>query len=110
MKKFCVYLREHILKMIDFKKKNIKLLTKEEQESYENAKICCICEEELKNKYLKHKNHGKDRDHFHYGEPRSAGHSLCNLRYSVPKKIPIIFHNGSNFDYHFIIKKLEETF
>ena len=50
MRKFCVYLREHILKMIDFKKKNIKLIKKAEQESYENAKICCICEEELKNK------------------------------------------------------------
>ena len=26
----------------------------------------------------------------------------------MPKKIPIIFNNGSNYDYHFIIKKLAE--
>ena len=33
----------------------MKLLTKEQQESYENAKICYICKEEFENKYLKHK-------------------------------------------------------
>ena len=26
------------------------------------------------------------------------------------KKIPIVFHNGSNYDYHFIIKELTEEF
>ena len=39
MKKFCESLREHAMKMITFKKKKMKLLTKEKQESYENAKI-----------------------------------------------------------------------
>ena len=43
MKKFWEFLREHAMKTIDFKKKKIKLLTKEQQESYENAKICYIC-------------------------------------------------------------------
>ena len=28
---------------IILKKKNMKLLTKEQQESYENAKVCYIC-------------------------------------------------------------------
>ena len=28
----------------------------------------------------------------------------------MPKKIPITFHNGSNYDYHFIIKELAEEF
>ena len=27
-------------------------------------------------------------------------------KYRVPKEIPINFHNGSNYDYHFLIKKL----
>ena len=33
---------------------------------------------------------------------------ICNLRYKVPKEIPIVFHNGSIYDYHFIIKELVE--
>ena len=51
------------------------------------------------------------RDHCRYtGEYGGAAHSICNLKYSVPKKMPIVFHNGSNYDYHFIIKELAEEF
>ena len=39
-----------------------------------------------------------------------AAHSNCNLRYKIPREIPVIFHNGSTYDYHFIIKKLVEEF
>ena len=35
---------------------------------------------------------------------------MCNLRYKVPKEIPIVFHNGSTYDYHFIIKELVKEF
>ena len=37
-------------------------------------------------------------------------HNKCNLKYSVPKEIPIVLHNGSNYDYHLImiIKDLSE--
>ena len=28
----------------------------------------------------------------------------------MPKKTPIVFHNGLNHDYHFIIKELAEEF
>ena len=28
----------------------------------------------------------------------------------MPEKIPILFHNESNYDYHFIIKELAEEF
>ena len=27
-----------------------------------------------------------------------------------PKKSPLVFHNGTNYDYHFIIKELPEEF
>ena len=37
-----------------------------------------------------------------------APQSICNLKYSVTKKIPIVFENGSDHDYHFIIKELAE--
>ena len=35
-------------------------------------------------------------------------HSICNLKYSVAKKIPIAFYNVSNYYYHFIKKNLAE--
>ena len=37
-------------------------------------------------------------------------HSLLNLKYNAPKKTHIVFHNGSNYDYHFIITELAEKF
>ena len=39
MKTFCESLREYEIEIINFKKKKMKLLTKEQQESYENANI-----------------------------------------------------------------------
>ena len=105
MKNLCEFSREHAMKIINFKKIKMKLLTKERQGSYENAKISCNCKETFENKYLKDRKYRKVRDHCPYtGEYRGAAHSICNLKYCVPKKIPIVFHNGSNYDYHFIIK------
>ena len=44
------------------------------------------------------------------GKFRGAAHNICNLRYKIPKEIHIVFHNGSSYDYHFIIKQLEIEF
>ena len=53
----------------------------------------------------------KVRGHCHYtGKYRGAAHSSCNLRYELPKEIPIVSHNGSTDDYHFIIRKLAKEF
>ena len=47
----------------------------------------------------------KVKDHCHYtGKYRGPAHSICNLRYQTPKEIQIVLHNGSTYDYHFIIK------
>ena len=57
------------------------------------------------------KKHYKVRDHCHYtAKHRGAAHNICNLRYKIPKEIPIVFHNGSTYDYHFIIKELVTEF
>ena len=110
-KKFYEFLREHTLKIINLKKKRMKLLTKEQQESYENAEICYFCQEKFENKYLTDKKCCKVRDDCHYlGKYRDATHSICNLKYIVLEKIPIVFHNGPNYDCHFIIKGLAEEF
>ena len=44
------------------------------------------------------------------GKYRGAAHRICNLRYKIPKEIPVVFHNGSTYDYHFIIKQLAREF
>ena len=89
----------------------MKLLTNEQQESYENLKSCYIFQEKFENKHWKNKKYCKVRDRCHYTrEYRGAAHSICNLKYRVPKKVPRVFHNGSNYDYHFIIKELAEEF
>ena len=43
------------MKMINFKKNKMKLLAKEQQELYENAKICYIYKERNEDKYKKEK-------------------------------------------------------
>ena len=51
------------------------------------------------------------RDHCHYtGKVRGAALNICNLRYIVPKAIPVVFRNGSTYDYHFIFRQLQEEF
>ena len=58
---------------------------------------------------MKDKKYYKVSDHCHYTETyRGATHSIRNLKCSAPKKIPVAFHNGSNYDYDFFIKKLGE--
>ena len=65
----------------------MKLLTKEQQESYKNVQICYICKEKNGNKYMKDKKYCKVSDHYYYtGEYRGAAHSICNLKYSILKK------------------------
>ena len=108
MKKSSKYLREHASKIINYEKKKMIPLTTEEKIYHNKQKICYICKKEF-NKNDK-KNY-KVRDNFHCTDKyRGVAHNICNLRYKVPKEIPIVFHNGSIYDFHFIIKKLVNEF
>ena len=70
--------REHAIKIINFKKEKTKLLKKEQQESYENAKFYDICKEKIDNKCFKDKKYHKVRDRCHYtGQYSVAPHSIC---------------------------------
>ena len=83
-------------------------LTKKEEKNHNNQKVCYICKKEFD---TSDKKHHKVRDHCHYsGKYRGAVHNICNLRYKIPKEIPIVFHNSSTYDYHFIIKELAKEF
>ena len=89
-------------------------LTNKEIKSYEKQKVCYICKKMFcddKNEKSEYDLYHKVKDHCHYTwKCRGAVHNIWNLRCNVPKKIPIVFHNGSAYDYHFSIKKLAEEF
>ena len=89
-------------------------LSDKETKFYEKQKVCYICKKRVstdendKNEFKLYRN---IRDHCHYTKKfREAAHSICNLRYKTPKEIPVVFHNGSTYDYHFIINKLAKEF
>ena len=108
MNKFCKDLREHVTKIINFEKKKMIPLTTKEKIYHNKQKICYVCKKEFNNN---DKKNYKVTDHCHYtGKYRGAAHNICNLRYKVPKEIPIVFHNGSTYDYRFIIKELVKEF
>ena len=100
---------EHVIKI--FKEINYKIyrnekkepiLSKYEEEEFQEATECYICEnifEELTNKV---------REHNHLsGEYRGAACQSCNTKEGKTcKLIPVFFHNGSNYDFHFIIEEL----
>ena len=97
--------------MINFEEKEIMPLTNKEIKSYDKQRICYVCEKKFcddKNKKKEYDLYHKVRDHCHYAG--GAAHNICNLKYHVPKTIPIVFHNGSAYDYHFVVKKLAEEF
>ena len=103
--KFCKDLREHATKIINYGKKKMIPLTTKEEIDYYKQKICYICKKEFDKKNY------KVRDHCHYtGKYRGAAHNICNSRYKIPREVPIVFHNGSTYDYHFIIKELVKEF
>ena len=110
MKIFCLNLREHTTKRINYEKKKIIPLTKKEEKHHNKQKVCNICKKEF-NTDDSDKKHHKVKDNCHYmGKYRGAAHSICNLKYKIPKEIPIVFRNGCSYDYHFIIKKLVKEF
>ena len=111
---FCKKLKELGTEIIDYKEKDMIPSTDEEIKSYKGQNICHICKAKFcydKNMESKFKRNLKVRDHCHYSRKfGEAVHNICNLRCKVPKKIPILSHNGSAYDWHVIIKQLAEHF
>ena len=122
MEKFCKDLREHAMRRVSNEKLEMIPLTDEENMSYEKQKVCYICKKEFSDDDDddddddnddddNNKKYHKVRDHCHYtGKFRGAAHNICNLRYKTPKEITVVFHNGSTYDYHFIINQLAKEF
>ena len=114
MEKFSLDIGNIFIKLINYKQKAMIPLTDDEKMLHENQKVCFICEKEFyvhKNNKKEYKLKCKVRDHCHFpGKYRSAAHSECNLRYKVPKVFEVVFHNGSSYDKHFVIKQLAKDF
>ena len=100
------------MEIINYKKIDIKPLTQEEDNRYNEQKICyigkgkfCIDKDDKDNI-----NRKKVKDHCHItGKFRGPSHSICNLNYKVQKEIPVIIHNAS-YDTHFILNQLAIEF
>ena len=79
-------------------------MTKEDEEEFQKAKECHICEQKYTDKDI------RVRDHCHItGKYRGSAHQECNLKLRVnPEeiKIPVIFHNLRGYDSHFIMQEI----
>ena len=110
MKNFCLGLREHAAKIINYEKKEMIPLTKKKRKSIISKNFVIYVKIIISTDGSNKKYH-KVKDDCHYtGKYEGAAHDICNLRYKIPKEIPVMFHNGSTYDYHFIIKELGEEF
>ena len=81
-------------------------MTKEDEEEFQKANECHICNIKYTNEEI------KVRDHCHItGKYRGSAHQECNLKLRVnPEeiKIPVIFHNLRGYDSHFIMQEIGE--
>lgn len=90
----------------DVKTTNIEMLplTNKEKEEFSHAKHCWVCQKEFNDKDII----CRDHDHF-TGKYRGPAHQSCNLNLNREGwKCPVLFHNGKNYDYHYIIKALND--
>lgn len=66
-------------------------LSKDEEETFREATVCCICDQRLGDRRCCEHNHVTSAC-------RGAAHMDCNLQYRQTKVIPVIFHNLKHYD------------
>lgn len=100
---FTKKLKEMAIKLnyIFFNKIEMRELTAEQRKHFEDSLFCYICTKPFTSVDV------KVRDHCHLtGLYRGSAHQSCNLNYKDSHVIPVVFHNLSGYDSHFIIKSL----
>ena len=74
-------------------------------------KCVTFAEKRILRKPSKSINYRKVRDRYHYtGKYGGSALKICNLKFNLLNEIPVVFHNSSNYDYHFITKELANEF
>ena len=82
----------------NFKHNEMMIFTEEDKLYHENNNTCHICSKTCINKV---------RDHCHEtGKYRGPACKICNLRYKQQNFIPVIFHNGSVYDFKLLYSEL----
>ena len=83
----------------------METLSKQQWEAYCSATRCHICEKPFA------PDDTRVREHCHLtGRYRGPAYSNCNLNYKNSFYIPIVFHNLSSYDAHFIIKEIATAY
>ncbi|XP_039303155.1 uncharacterized protein LOC120357221 [Solenopsis invicta] len=105
----------HVMKARIFVNVPMEQLTRQQKEAFLNATHCHICEKPfISNKCLSRYewlDNRRVRDHCHLtGKYRGPAHNKCNLNYKKTYVIPVVFHNLSGYDAHFIIKEISTAF
>jgi len=79
--------------------------TRDDLEKFDNATHCHVCEKPFT------PDDACVRDHCHLTRRfRGPAHSNCNLNYKDSHCIPVVFHNLSGYDAHFIIKGIATAY
>ncbi|XP_071054718.1 uncharacterized protein [Onthophagus taurus] len=80
-------------------------LTEPQELEFRSLSCCHICENRFDVGDV------RVRDHCHLtGKYRGTAHEDCNINYQDSHVIPVVFHNLSGYDSHFIIKNLAKDF
>ena len=105
VEKFCEHIISEAKRLYNsFPEKPMEPLTESQIIEYKKATKCQICLKPFWDECNR-----KVRDHCHYtGLYRGAAHSFCNLKYSIPKYIPVVFHNLAGYDAHLFIRELSK--
>ena len=83
----------------------METLTLEQNVAFFQAETCHICCKPFNNTSI------KVHDHSHIDKTyRGPAHVSCNLNYKDSRIIPVVFHNLSGYDAHFIIQDVSNHF
>jgi hypothetical protein len=78
-------------------------LNKKEWTKFNSSSNCYLCDTRFDDSIV------KCRDHCHFtGTFLGAACQQCNLKRRRPRKLNIFLHNGSKYDFHFIIKAIND--